>query len=70
MGNIEEKVIYACDLGIYYNSYFAISQGFSSSTTTASIKIFADDEKVYHSGDIISASTDIPAFHIPVNGIN
>ena len=53
----------------YFDGYFVIGRDTASSTTTASIKILADDKEVYSSGKINSASTDIPTFHIPVDGV-
>lgn len=53
----------------YFDGHFVIGRETNGSTTTAKIKILIDDKVVYETDTINAASTNIPAFHIPANGV-
>jgi len=54
----------------YFSGKIVVSHDTNGNTTTAKIRIYADDKKVCQSGEITAASTKISSFHIPATGID
>lgn len=53
-----------------FRGYIVVGRESNSSVTTAEVSIYADDELVYESGEITSASINIPGYCIPVDGVS
>lgn len=54
----------------FFNGFFVVERGTNGSVTTANIQILADDVVVYESGEINAASTNIPDFHVSLDGVS